>query len=67
MVCDAGGRCGRRGAWPLFLMAAALMLLGLTGGSRGWLWLGAITAASAVFWEVLARRARHAGRENGGC
>ncbi len=56
--CDLQGRCGRRGAWPLFVMAAALLILGAATGSPGWFWLGGIAGASALFWEMLARMAR---------
>ena len=66
-ACDLQGRCGQRGAWPLFFMAAALVALGAVTGSTGWFWLGGIAAASALFWEAMVRLARAAGRERGGC
>ncbi len=66
-ACDLQGRCGRRGAWPLFVMAGGLVVLGAVTGSTGWFWLAGMAGASALFWEVAVRLARAAGRGRGGC
>ncbi len=56
-----GGACGRGSAMPLFVMAAALAVVAFSGGSRNWLWLAAMCAVTAIFWQAAAWWANRGG------